>query len=80
MLTEGKACAAQKESFLKGDMTEFIKLAQPLNLKPSGTSDSPIVGEVDANEIIKLAEAKQKENPKLSRGDAISIAKKELKK
>ena len=80
LLTEGKACAAQKESFLKGDMTEFIKLAQLLNLKPSGTSDSPIVGEVDANEIIKLAEAKQKENPKLSRGDAISIAKKELKK
>jgi flagellar biosynthesis chaperone FliJ len=81
LLSEGKAVAAQKDAFLKGNMTEFIKLAQPVNLqgKGSGASDAPIE-ESDANAIIKLAEAKQKENPKLSRGDAISIAKKELKK
>ena len=81
LLTEGKACVAQKEAFLKGDMGAFIKLAQPLNLKASGSSAS---GNDEPNEdvksILKLAEEKQKVNPKLSRGDAISLAKKELKK
>lgn len=79
LLTEGKACAAQEAAYIKGDMVEFIKLAQPLNLKPAGTSNSGS-GDADADAIIKLAEEKQKANPKLSRGDAISIAKKELKK
>jgi len=79
LLTEGKACVAQKEAFLKGDMTEFIKLAQPLNLKASGSSTST-TGEVDTDAIIKLAEEKQKLDPKLNRGDAISMAMKELKK
>lgn len=81
LLTEGKACAAQKDAFVKGDMTEFIKLAQPLNLKGSGNSSTTeTTADEDVKAIIKLAEEKQKLNPKLSRGDAISIAKKELKK
>lgn len=80
LLTEGKACVAQKDAYLKGDMNEFIKLAQPLNLKPAGSSGTKTPEEITAAEIIKLAEEKQKLNPKLSRGDALSIAKKELGK
>lgn len=80
LLTEGKACVAQKDAYLKNDMNEFMKLAQPLNMKPAGSSESLSLTEADAATIIKLAEEKQKANPKLTRGDAISIAKKELKK
>jgi len=80
LLSEGKACAAQKDAFVKGDMNEFVKLAQPVNLKASGSSASTSITDADASTIIKLAEEKQKSNPKLSRGEAISIAKKELKK
>jgi len=80
LLSEGKACAAQKEAFIKGDMQEFIKLAQPVNLKASGSSESGVVAEADAAAIIKLAEEKQKADPKLNRGEAISLAKRELKK
>lgn len=79
LLTEGKACAAQKDSFIKGDMTEFIKLAQPLNLKPAGSS--AVDTETDEiQSILKLAEEKRKANPKLGHADSISLAKKELKK
>jgi hypothetical protein len=80
LLSEGKACAAQKDAFMKNDMTEFVKLAQPVNLKASGSSESVELGEADAKEIIKLAEEMQKTDVKLSRGDAISKAKKQLKK
>jgi len=79
LLSEGKAVAAQKDAFIKGDMTEFVKLSQPVNLRGSGSSDNQ-GGDDDTKAILKLAEEKQKADPKLSRGDAISIAKKELKK
>lgn len=79
LLTEGKACVAQKAAFIKGDMNEFVKLAQPLNLKASGSSNSATPGDDDVKAILKLAEEKQKSNPKLNRGDAISLAKRELK-
>lgn len=78
LLTEGKAVAAQKDAFLKGDMNEFIKLAQPVNLKASGSSTS--TSDDDTKAILKLAEEKMKADPKLQKGDAISLAKKELKK
>jgi phage I-like protein len=80
LLSEGKACAAQKPAFLKGDMTEFVKLAQPVNMRASGSSESVTLAEDDVAAVIKLAEEKQKANPKLNRGDAISLAKRELKK
>lgn len=80
LLSEGKACVAQKDAFIKGDMTEFIKLAQPVNLRAngSGTSSTPAT-ETDEKAILKLAEEKQKANPKLSRGDAVSLALRESK-
>ena len=81
LLSEGKACAAQKDAFIKGDMNEFIKLAQKVNLNGSGSSESGSSSESDDTKaIIKLAEEKQKANPKMNRGEAISLAKKELKK
>jgi len=79
LLTEGKAVAAQKDAFLKGDMTEFIKLAQPINLNPKGSSTTNTVDD-DTKSILKLAEEKMKADPKLQKGDAISLAKRELKK
>jgi hypothetical protein len=79
LLAEGKACVAQKAAFIKSDMAEFVKLAQPLNMKASGSSTSTAPGEDDVKAILKLAEEKQKSNPKLNRGDAISLAKRELK-
>lgn len=80
LLTEGKACVAQKEAFLKGDMDGFIKLAEVPHLKATGSSSSDDGHTDDTKAILKLAEEKQKADPKLSRGDAVSIAKKELKK
>lgn len=81
LLSEGKACAAQKKAYLANDMAEFVKLAAPVNLKPNGdTKENVTLDEADADAIIKLAEEKQKADPKLNRGDAISLAKKQLKK
>lgn len=80
LLSEGKAVAAQKEAFMSGNMDEFIKLAQPVNLNPNGKSitTDPTADE-NVQKVLKLAEEKRKANPKLSQGDAVSLAKKELK-
>lgn len=80
LLTEGKACAAQKEAFLKGDMAEFVKLAQPINLKGFGkiSSTSSVDGD-EEDKILALAETKMKADAKLSKGDAIKLARKEIK-
>lgn len=81
LLSEGKACAAQKDAFIKGDMDKFIQLSQPMNMKANGSSSSSTTATTEdekVQKVIALAETKVKENPKLSMGDAISIAKKEL--
>lgn len=39
LLAEGKVVPAQKESFLKGDMAEFIKNAVKINLDEKGSSE-----------------------------------------
>lgn len=39
MLSEGKACAAQKDAYMAGDMDKFMELAQPLNPKGSGSGN-----------------------------------------
>lgn len=73
LLSEGKACVAQKDAFLKGDMKEFIAKAQPLNLSEKG-SNKVITNVSDAlSEIKKLADEKMKANNKLDRGEAISL-------
>jgi len=82
LLSEGKACAAQKEAFVKGDMNEFIKLAQPLNMAAQGTGASKEETVTDANredKILTLAEEKRKANSSLSVRDSIALAAKEIK-
>ncbi len=78
MLSEGKACAAQKEAYIAGDMDKFVQLAQPLNTKGSGSTENGNGAGDKTAEIIKLAEEKQKANPQMSYGDAVSQAKKEI--
>lgn len=78
LLSEGKACAAQKDSFLSGDMETFIKLSQPLNLKGAGKSESKTDSEDKADKAIKLAEEKVKSDPRISYGEALGMAIKEL--
>ncbi len=80
LLSEGKACAAQKDAFLKDDMTAFIKLAQPVNLTGTGSSENSGDGEDVLKATLKLAEEKRKLDPKLDQGQAISLARKELAK
>ena len=77
LLSEGKAVEAQKESFLKSDMTTFLSLAQPVNLSETGNGATPPVAEGAAKtfdeaetEIIKLADKKREENKELSEADA----------
>lgn len=82
LLTEGKACAAQKDAFIKGDMVEFVKLSQPLNLVSKGTgggSGTTNGGGDLEDRILKLAEDKCKADKNLAMHDAISLAKKEIK-
>lgn len=80
LLSEGKAVAAQKDAFLKGDMTEFIKLAQPVNLKAKGSANSQTPDNDDeADQVIKLAEELEKKDPNLDRGTALSQARKQIK-
>jgi DNA repair exonuclease SbcCD ATPase subunit len=79
LLSEGKACAAQKEAFLKGDMAGFIANASKVNLNPAG-SGANAGGDADKDaKIIKLAEEIEKRKPGISRGDALSQAIKESK-
>lgn len=79
LLSEGKACVAQKEAFMAGDMEKFVALSQPMNLNPKGNGGEAS-GTTDREErIIKLAEEKVKANPKLDYGVAMSQANKEIK-
>lgn len=79
LLSEGKACAAQKDAFLKGDMTAFVKLSQPVNLQASGSGAGTVeLGDKDTR-VLKLAEEKRKADPKLTHGESISAALKEIK-
>jgi phage I-like protein len=82
LLSEGKACAAQKEAFMKGDMKAFVANAGKVNTSGSGSGGGS--GESDKGSadkearVLKLAEEKRKADPKLSHGDSISLALKEV--
>lgn len=41
LLAEGKACAAQEDSYIKGDMKTFIEKAQSVKMSEKGTSTEP---------------------------------------
>lgn len=80
LLSEGKACVAQKEAYLKGDMDGFIKLAEKVNLKATGASGGAGGGDDDEDtKTIKLAEKLQSEDKTLSRGEAMKEARRQVK-
>lgn len=57
LLSEGKSCEAQRESYMSGNMSEFIKLAKPINLKGVGNADA---GDDNAN-LDKFSDLKKGE-------------------
>jgi phage I-like protein len=77
LLSEGKAVVAQRDAFLKGDMDEFIKLAQPVNFKPAGSGAGNDESDSDSK-VMKLAEELVK-SEKIDLGTAISKALKQIK-
>lgn len=77
LLSEGKAVPAQKDAYMKGDMTEFIKLSQPVNLNARGAAGSESVDD-ETKKTLQLAEEINKKNPKMSRADAISEARRTI--
>lgn len=85
LLSEKKAVPAQKDAFMKGDMAAFAKLAGQLNEIPAGHGTAGEGGEGEGTEsdddkILKLAEEKYAKGGFATMGDAISEAKRELKK
>jgi phage I-like protein len=80
LLTEGKACVAQKKSFLLNDMKEFIKLAQPLNMEARGNGSGTEETTSDRDEkVLKLAEEMVKKDSALPLHKAIGLANKQIK-
>lgn len=80
LLSEGKAVVAQKEAYLKGDMKEYIKLAEKVNPKANGASggnSSEDQGD-DEDATIKLAEEIQTKQ-KVSYPEAMKQARQEIK-
>lgn len=72
LLSEEKACEAQREAFMKNDMIGFAKNAQPMKLSEM-TNGSVEGNDKDAEEqIMELAEKKVKEE-KIALKDAIVL-------
>ena len=72
LLAEGKACEAQREAFLAGDMKAFIEKAVPVKLAEAGHSAKPPVESGDAQEEVLSLAKKLSEEKKLSMKEAIS--------
>lgn len=78
LLTEGKAVPAQKDAFMKDDFMKFAELAQPLNLSAQGGAAPQVQsGELTDEKTLELAEAKRKENDKLTFGEAVALVRRE---
>lgn len=70
MLSEGKACPAQKDAFMDGNMSEFVKLSVPVQMSASGDGKAPTDKKTDKDaykEIITMAE-------KMEKDDGISLS------
>ena len=73
LLSEGKAVEAQRESFISGDMKEFIAKSVPVKLAEQGHSAAPPVeSEKDAQEEVLSLAKKLSEEKKISMKEAIS--------
>lgn len=73
LLSEGKACEAQREAFIAGDMKAFIEKAVPVKLAEAGHAAKPPVedSKEPEEEVLSLAK-KLSEEKKLSMKEAIS--------
>ena len=79
MLSEGKACEAQRKPFMKGDMSEFVKLSVTLSNDTQGSGekpeekkekeDGPKTFDEAQDKIVELSKARMKEDKTLSAGD-----------
>lgn len=75
LLSEGKACEAQREAFLKGDMAEFVAKAQAIKLAEQGhatTTEAAPATASDAEDKVLEEAKKLSEEKKMSMKDAIS--------
>lgn len=82
LLSEGKACKAQEEAYIAGDMVKFIELAQSVKLEEKGHGQTPEAPATKADaekEILALATAKVKDKQAKNIGEAISLVLKENK-
>lgn len=81
MLSDGKACEAQREAFMKDDVGEFAAKAVKLNDETKGNGGEPEPKNKDEDKgsktfdeaqdkIVELAEARMKEDKTLNVGDA----------
>jgi phage I-like protein len=64
MLAEGKACEAQREAFIAGDVMKFSELAQPIKLGASGNGGGAGeggTGKTAQDEVLEKAQAVSKE-------------------
>lgn len=75
LLAKGKACAAQKEAFMSGDMNKFIELAQPINLEGVGHS-----GDGHQDQIVKFEDLPKDEQEFYNRNLSISVSKEDYVK
>jgi len=80
MLSEGKACEAQREAFMSDNVAEFAEKAVKLNDKTEGNGGEPEKKKNDddkgpktfdeaQDKIVKLCEARMKEDKTLNVGD-----------
>jgi len=76
-LAEGTAVEAQREAFISGNLTEFIKLAVPINMDGRGTGEGDDTdtsskdkkfdtSEKAQTEVLRLAKEKQKDDKDLT--------------
>ncbi len=73
LLSEGKAVEAQRESFIAGNMKEFIAKAVPVKLHEAGHGHNPVVDTTKEPHDEVLAQAKKlSEENKISIKEAIS--------
>jgi hypothetical protein len=73
LLSEGKACEAQREAFIAGDMKSFIEKAVPVKLAEAGhAAKPPVEGNKEPEEEVLSLAKKLSEEKKISMKEAIS--------
>lgn len=84
LLSEGKVCKAQEDSYISGDILKFSELAESVKLTEVGSGKAPAAKEAVTKEeaetkILTLAHAKVAEKQAKDLGEAVSMVLKENK-